>query len=113
MKSTLDQIPGVLAALYCGLVIGALYDVFGLLRIPFKNKWADGIIDGLFYVAAGVLSAFLILLTTDGRPRLYVLLSIVLGVFIYLKSIGALFRRAANYFKSKTSQKRSGEKQGK
>lgn len=113
MKSTLDQIPAVLAALYGGLIIGALYDVFALMRAPFKNKWADGVLDGLFYVAAGVLSAIIMLMTTDGRVRLYVILAILFGVFLYLKSLGALFRRAAKFVKSRAAQKKAIQKQDK
>ena len=48
----LTEFAGFVAAVNCGLVIGIMYDLFALLRKPFKSAVTTGIMDLLYYAAA-------------------------------------------------------------
>ena len=51
----LGELASFFAALYCGILMGMLYDVFSLLRKPFKSPWIAGIFDLLYYIAVVAL----------------------------------------------------------
>ena len=57
----LTELAGFAAAVNCGLVTGVMYDLFALLRKPFKSPVITGIIDLLYYAAATVLAALTLL----------------------------------------------------
>ena len=67
----LTEFAGFVAAVNCGLVIGIMYDLFALLRKPFKSAVTTGIIDLLYYAAAVVLVALTLLYINCGTLRLY------------------------------------------
>lgn len=69
----LTEFAGFVAAVNCGLVIGIMYDLFALLRKPFKSAVTTGIIDLLYYAAAMVLVALTLLYINCGTLRLYLL----------------------------------------
>ncbi len=92
MYNTLSELPKFLGALYGGLVIGLLYDVFRLFRLPFsKLRLVVGLLDALFYAAAGVVAALTLLYVNDGAPRIYLFLGLALGAFLYVKTVSRLF----------------------
>ncbi|MCE5235797.1 MAG: spore cortex biosynthesis protein YabQ [Clostridiaceae bacterium] len=90
--NTLAELPKFLGALYGGLVIGVLYDVFRLFRLPFrKRRVVTGVVDALFYAAAGVVAAVTLLYVNDGAPRVYLLGGLALGAFLYVSFVSRLF----------------------
>lgn len=104
--NTLAELPKFLGALYGGLVTGVLYDVFRLFRLPFRKlKAVNAAVDALFYAAAGVVAAITLLYVNDGAPRVYLLLGLALGAFLYLRFVSrlftALFRAVGALFKKK------------
>ncbi len=108
MYTTLSELPKFLGALYGGLVIGVLYDLFRLLGLPFsKLRFVRAVFDALFYAAAGIAAAVTLLYVNGGAPRLYLFLGLALGIFVYARFVGrlfsALFRLIGTVFQRKGS----------
>lgn len=88
----LTETGGFLAAVYCGLVMGILYELFGLLRRPFKGPFMLCILDLLYYAAAAALAALSLLYINCGRPRLYLIGGMTIGIYLYARFPGRLIR---------------------
>lgn len=88
----LTEFAGFVAAVNCGLVIGIMYDLFAMLRKPFKSAVTTGIIDLLYYAAAMVLVALTLLYINCGTLRLYLFAAIALGIYLYARFPGRLIR---------------------
>ncbi len=111
MYNTLSELPKFLGALYGGLVIGLLYDVFRLFRLPFsKLRIVVGILDALFYAVAGVVAALTLLYVNNGAPRVYLLLGLALGAFLYVKTVSRLFTAIIKAISTAFSKKAPAEK---
>ena len=78
----LTEFAGFVAAVNCGLVIGIMYDLFALLRKPFKSAVTTGIIDLLYYAVAMVIVALTLLYINCGMLRLYLFAAIALGIYL-------------------------------
>jgi len=89
------------AALYCGIVIGAAYDVFALMRSPFKSPWIIGAIDLLYYAAAAVIAAGTMLYINCGTFRLYIYIAMGLGILLYRRFPGRLLKLGMEKFTKK------------
>jgi spore cortex biosynthesis protein YabQ len=92
MDTTLSQAAEFAAAVYCGLCIGILFDIFAILHSPFKNVWVHSLLDAIFYAAAGVIAGSALLFINGGEIRLWLLLIIAAAAFLYRFTAGALFR---------------------
>ena len=47
-----------LISLYCGTLIGLMYDIFAFIRLPFnENRIIDAALDIMFYIFAGIAAA--------------------------------------------------------
>ena len=74
-----------------GFLLGLLYDVFRTLRLVISD--AKGFVfamDFLYFTACGILSFFFLLVTDEGRLRIYTLSGEMLGWMIYYFSLGAV-----------------------
>lgn len=87
-----------------GFLLGLLYDVFRTLRLVVSD--AKGFVfamDFLYFIACGILSFFFLLVTDEGRLRIYTLSGEILGWMIYYFSLGAVVTKisgaAARIFK--------------
>ncbi len=112
MYNTLNELPKFLGALYGGLVIGIVYDLFRLLWLPFrKHRLITGFIDALFYAVAGVIAALTLLYVNSGAPRVYLFAGLALGAFVYVRFVGRLFNSIimsiSRAFRKKTSTSKS------
>lgn len=105
MQQTLDQFPVFLFMLYCGLVIGVLYDLFRLLRLPFSSAIVSGILDGAFYMLAGAIFALSLLYANNGEFRFYTLIASGVGIFIEQRFTGALFVDLLHKIAARTSKR--------
>lgn len=111
MYNTLAELPRFLGALYGGLVIGVLYDVFRLIRLPFSRvRLIVGILDALFYAAAGVVAALTLLYVNGGSPRIYLLGGLALGAFLYVRFVSRLFSAILKAISTVFSGKPAGKK---
>lgn len=88
----LTEFAGFVAAVNCGLVIGIMYDLFALLRKPFKSAVTTGIIDLLYYAVAMVIVALTLLYINCGMLRLYLFAAIALGIYLYARFPGRPIR---------------------
>ena len=60
-----------LISLYCGTLIGLMYDIFAFIRLPFnENRIIDAALDIMFYIFAGIAAAAALLYADSGRIRL-------------------------------------------
>ncbi len=91
MKNTLLQFPALLTMLYGGILIGAVYDLFRLLRRIFHASFVQVLCDALFCAAFFILCALFLLLSTGGELRLYPVLGLLIGFILQQYSISALF----------------------
>lgn len=77
-----------------GVGLGALYDVFRILRLAFwHGKIIIGIQDILFFALAAVSSFLFMLFRCEGQLRFYVLLGELLGFIVYYFTVGFLVIR--------------------
>lgn len=97
----LGELASFAAALYCGILIGMLYDVFCILRMPFKSPWIMGIFDLLYYTAAVCVAAAAMLYINCGTFRLYIYIAIGLGILLYKRYPGRLIKLGMGKFTKK------------
>lgn len=97
----LGEVASLAASLYCGIVIGALYDVFRLIRMPFGNPWITGLIDLLYYAVAACIAAVTMLYINCGTFRLYIYLAMGAGILLYRRFPGRLIKAGAEKFTKK------------
>lgn len=110
MSNTLNELPIFLGAIYGGLLIGVAYDLFRLVRLPFRNRWIIGFIDAAFYAVAGAMAALTLLVINGGSIRLYAIAGLLLGVFSYQRLVSAPVRRAFSKWTKKREDKRKGSR---
>ena len=91
MTTTLDQFPAFLGTLYAGIIIGLEYDLFRIMRLPFRSVFVIAFFDFAFYALAGISYAF----------RLYTLFGAALGIFCEQYFFSALIRRGLHAAKSR------------
>lgn len=92
-----------LISLYCGTLIGLMYDIFAFIRLPFirlpfnENRIIDAALDVMFYIFAGIAAAAALIYADGGRIRLYSIMLIAAGALIYcrypMRMCGARIRR--------------------
>lgn len=97
----LGEVASLAAAVYCGLLIGGMYDVFRLIGMPFSNPWITGIIDFAYYAAAAFLAAAAMLYINCGIFRLYIYLAMGAGIWLYRRFPGRLLCAAVKKFTKK------------
>ena len=77
-----------------GVGLGALYDVFRILRLAFwHGKIIISIQDIIFFILAAVSSFLFMLFRCEGQLRFYVLLGELLGFIVYYFTVGFLVIR--------------------
>ena len=95
----------VLGCLCTGMLLGFLYDLFTLLRLPFHSKITDALLDALFYVCALLLCAFSLLVFNDGKVRFYSLFSILLGCYLFMRVPSRFVRNTLRRLTAKIHKK--------
>ncbi len=80
-----------------GFLLGVLYDVFRTVRLIVSGgERFVFVMDFLYFAACGVLSFFFLLVTDEGRLRIYTLAGEMLGWMIYYFSFGAVAVRVTS-----------------
>lgn len=75
-----------------GFIIGALFDVFRILRKNFKTSdFITYLEDILFWVLTGFLIIYNIWYFNDGEIRLFMFLGLIMGILIYLLLLSKFF----------------------
>lgn len=75
-----------------GIVIGVLFDIFRIIRRSFKTPdFLTYIEDILFWLMAGIILLFTIFTFNNGEIRLYIFVSLLFGLTIYLLTLSKFF----------------------
>jgi len=93
MFETVGQAGVFLAMVYAGLIVGLLYDGARLARrlLP-TSAVITGIVDLLFWLAAGAVVSVALALRGEDSVRLYALGGCAAGVVLYLLGISRVLR---------------------
>lgn len=84
----LDQLYIVISFFFSGIVIGILFDLFRSTRRSFKiPNIIIYIEDTLFWILTGLIIILTIFICTDGQIRLYMILILITGAFIYFSLV--------------------------
>lgn len=84
----LDQLYIVISFFFSGIVIGILFDLFRSTRRSFKiPNIIIYIEDTLFWILTGLIIILTIFICTDGQIRLYMILMLITGAFIYFSLV--------------------------
>lgn len=85
-----------------GACMAAVYDVFRVLRrvIP-HNTVAVSTEDLIFWICMGLPAFGFVLFINDGVFRLYFVLGIMLGIFVYRETLGRLIVTALSFLLKK------------
>ena len=88
MFETVGQAGAFLAMVYAGLIVGLLYDGARLARrLLAAGAMVTGILDLLFWLAAGAVVSVALALRGEDSVRLYALAGCASGVVLYLLGI--------------------------
>ena len=85
MTNTVLQPIEILSAIYIGIIIGIIYDIFRLFRYIFASSIFDALFDIMFYVIALFVTAISFFYINNGIFRLYILAGLLIGVLLYIK----------------------------
>lgn len=91
MSNTLLQPASLLVLAYCGVVIGIIYDIFRLLRRLLLYRAVQIVLDVFFVIICVALTAFAMLLATNGEIRGYLFLGLIAGALLQQWSLSNLF----------------------
>ena len=84
----LDQLYIVISFFFSGIIIGILFDLFRSTRRSFKiPNIIIYIEDTLFWILTGLIIILTIFICTDGQIRLYMILILITGAFIYFSLV--------------------------
>ncbi|MDQ0158459.1 spore cortex biosynthesis protein YabQ [Alkalibacillus salilacus] len=91
------QFTTMLVLILCGLLIGAIFDVYKQLVRPhaFKNRL---VIDSLFCGLVGVWLYYILFQLNGGALRFYFIIALALGISIYYALFQDIFLRFFAYF---------------
>ncbi len=85
------------SALGFGFLLGFIYSVFRTFRLVAPEvRGFVFVTDFLYFTVCGILSFFFVLVTDEGRLRLYTLAGELLGWMIYYFSFGAFAMRISD-----------------
>lgn len=73
-----------------GASLGLVYDAGRLIRGRFRIPGITPICDAAFWLYATVLAALIIMRVLGGEPRLFALIGLLLGLILYLLTLGPL-----------------------
>lgn len=85
LMATSNQAYIFLSALYMGIVIGLIYDIYRVVRIlSNSSKLVTSIMDILFWITAAILCIVGFFYVSSGEIRLYSIIGLALGWILYL-----------------------------
>ena len=88
----INQLYILLSFFLAGISIGILFDVFRITRKSFKTpNIIIYIEDALFWILTGLIILTTTVICTDGQIRLYMILMIITGAFIYFLLVSKYF----------------------
>lgn len=93
-----DEVMSFLCSCVVGMVLGAFFDCFRILRLAVKSpKILVFIEDVLFFIVAAIATLYIVLEQSNGTVRVFLLFGELLGLIIYFYSIGILVIKSAKF----------------
>lgn len=95
---SVNQTAEMLAMIYCGIVIGTVYDLLGIFRrLLARHKIAIHIIDLVFCAASLLISCVFIFYTTEGRLKIHLFIGILLGILLQFFGIKPIIKMILDF----------------
>ena len=92
MENLLNQLYLLFVFLISGVLIGVLFDIFRILRKSFKTPDIITYMeDVLFWILTGIFLIYIVLQYSDGKIRIYMIVSLILGFILYIVAISKYF----------------------
>ena len=105
-KRAMGEIPALCAALYGGMVMGAIYDGIRCFRLLGGGKLWNALLDLIYYALVLCIAAATLLYINGGVPRVYLLLAMGAGLFLYMRLVSAFLQDVAGAVKKRVARKR-------
>lgn len=104
MEFLTKQVCELLFTVVIGIMAGFLYDIYRLLRYKYRLKRiASDFADLFFWLIITLVVFTLLLLGNKGEIRLYILLGLILGAFLYMRFLSsratAVMLKTSSFFK--------------
>lgn len=111
---SVNQTAEMLAMIYCGIIIGTIYDLLGIFRrICRRCKIAIHIIDLIFCAVSLLISCVFIFYTTEGRLKIHLFIGILIGILLQFFGIKPIIKTILDFIfdlSAKTFKKFKGTK---
>lgn len=92
MENSINQLYTLFVFILSGAVIGILFDLFRILRKSFKTPDIITYIeDILFWILTGLFLLYIIFKYSFGQLRIYMFVSLIIGIIIYFLTISKYF----------------------
>ena len=92
MENSINQLYTLFVFILSGAVIGILFDLFRILRKSFKtHDIITYIEDMLFWILTGLFLLYIIFKYSFGQLRIYMFVSLIIGIVIYFLTISKYF----------------------
>lgn len=110
MSSVQSQLHGILAACACGIALGALYDVFWLIRQHWRGAGWTFFFDLLFSMTCGATLFVLAVGIFQQRMRGFLLVAMLLGGVFWKWTAGRGVRRLERWIGMRASARKFAKK---
>jgi spore cortex biosynthesis protein YabQ len=90
--SLINQVRLVTFSLLAGVITGACFDIYRLVRgFENPNKVFTVIQDFLFWTLTSIVIFIFLMYTNEGYINFYVYVCLIIGVYLYLKGLSRVF----------------------
>lgn len=80
---SVNQLAETLTMVYCGIIIGTVYDIFGLIRrFIHKQRWLIHLLDVLFCLVAVLIFGLFAYGANRGQLKIYLFVGALLGLLL-------------------------------
>ena len=94
MENSINQLYTLLVFIISGSIIGILFDLFRILRKSFKTPDIITYIeDILFWIITGLFLLYIIFKYSFGEIRIYMFISLIIGLVTYFLTVSKYFIR--------------------
>lgn len=110
MSIVQSQLHGIFAGCVCGVLLGALYDVFWLIRQRWCGAGLTFVLDLLFSMAYSAALFVLAVSIFQQRTRGFLLVSMLLGSVLWKRTAGQGMRRLKKWMHTRASARKFAKK---
>jgi spore cortex biosynthesis protein YabQ len=96
--SSVNQIAETLTMIYYGILIGTLYDIFGILRrVTRKHKWVIHLLDIIFCAVSLAGFALFAYIANRGILKVYIFIGVLLGILLQFYGIKPIIKMISEF----------------